>query len=103
TLPRVFFNTVGSEEVRKYGLPALTMYQREYDEVKRVYKQKPKHDWASNPADAFRYLSLSLTPNAARDMEKAIQMHKPTEAEGRQMNLVNLFEDRASRKASSRI
>lgn len=103
TLPRVFFNTVGSEEVRKYGLPALTMYQREYDEVKRVYKQKPKHDWASNPADAFRYLSLALTPNAARDMEKTIQMHKPTEAEGRQMNLVNLFEDRASRKTSSRI
>lgn len=40
------------------GVEGLRAYRREYDEEKKVFRDKPLHDWASNPADGFRYLSL---------------------------------------------
>lgn len=36
------------------GIHALRSWMREYDDVNHVFKKEPKHDWASNPADAFR-------------------------------------------------
>lgn len=102
TLPKVYFNT-GNENIRKYGLPSLIMYQREYDEVKRVYRQKPKHDWASNPADAFRYLCLAINPFTAKSSDRTVQMAKPAQPEGRVLNLENLFADRAARRVNERI
>jgi hypothetical protein len=101
TLPNVYFN-IGNEDVRKYGLNALTMYQREYDEVKRVYRQKPKHDWASNPADAFRYLCLGLNGPVEQRAAKPLAVSKPG-AQTNVLNLENLFADRAKRKTSGRI
>lgn len=102
TLPKIFFNT-GNEELRRYGLPALIMYQREYDETKRVYKQKPKHDWASNPADAFRYLCLGINPFSAKSAATRIQTEMPSVNTGRVLNLENLFEDRLDRAVNERI
>lgn len=40
------------------GLDALKLYQREYDEDKKMFRDQPRHDWTSHYADAFRYLSL---------------------------------------------
>jgi phage terminase large subunit len=40
------------------GLDALKQYQREYDEDKRCFRDKPRHDWTSHYADAFRYACL---------------------------------------------
>ena len=102
TLPKVYFNT-GNENVRKYGLPALVMYQREYDEVKRVYRQKPRHDWASNPADAFRYLCLAVNPFTAKTADRTLQMAKPQTPANNVLNLENLFADRAARRVNERI
>lgn len=55
-LPRCWF------DVKKCarGLEALRQYQREYDEKLKTFKNRPRHDWASHPADAFRYLALGL-------------------------------------------
>ena len=36
----------------------MRQYQREYDEDKKVFRDKPRHDWTSHGADAFRYLSI---------------------------------------------
>lgn len=55
TLPNCWFDA----EKCKHGIEALRQYQREYDEDTKAFRVNPKHDWASNPADAFRYLSLS--------------------------------------------
>ena len=41
------------------GLEALRQYQREYDEEKKAFKEKPRHDWTSHPADAFRMLAVA--------------------------------------------
>jgi hypothetical protein len=40
------------------GLDALRSYHRQFDEVKKIYRDAPSHDWTSHCADAFRGLSL---------------------------------------------
>ena len=47
------------------GLDALASYQYEEDEdhsspTKKHFKKKPLHDWASDGADAFRYLAVAI-------------------------------------------
>jgi hypothetical protein len=40
------------------GIECLRQYQREYDEDKKVFRDRPRHDWTSHGADAFRYLAI---------------------------------------------
>ncbi len=54
TLPRCWFDKTRCHD----GLEALRSYQREWDDDKKCFKKHPLHNWASHPADAFRYLSL---------------------------------------------
>jgi phage terminase large subunit len=42
-----------------HGLEALRQYRREWDDDKKCFKDKPLHDWASDPADAWRYLAMA--------------------------------------------
>lgn len=44
------------------GLEALYSYKREWDDTKRKFKDTPRHDWASHPADGFRYMALDMKP-----------------------------------------
>lgn len=37
------------------GIEALKHYHYEYDENEKTFGTMPEHDWASHPADAFRY------------------------------------------------
>ena len=46
------------DEVCRDGIETLKQYQREYDEDKRCFRDKPRHDWTSHYADAFRYACL---------------------------------------------
>lgn len=55
-LPKCIFN----QQKTAVGRDCLTQYQREWDEKEKVFKKTPKHDWASNGADAFRYLAVGL-------------------------------------------
>lgn len=41
------------EEGCSRGLEGLRHYQFEWDEDKKIFKSKPRHDWASHPCDAF--------------------------------------------------
>lgn len=45
------------------GLSALRTYSTEYNEKKKIYSDKPLHDWSSNGSDAFRYLAVSRLSN----------------------------------------
>jgi len=61
TLPRCWFDAKRTDA----GLDALRQYRSEYDEKDLVFDDKPKHDWSSHAADAFRYLAVAwreLTP-----------------------------------------
>ena len=54
-LPRCWFDAEKCAD----GIEALKQYQREYDEDKKAFRQTPKHDWTSHPADAMRMLAIS--------------------------------------------
>ena len=54
-LPRVWID----ETKCKRLIDALDNYRREYDEERKVYREKPLHSWASHPSDAMRMLSIS--------------------------------------------
>lgn len=55
TLKRCYFDAAKTYE----GYEALKMYRREWDDEKKVFRATPLHNWASNPADAFRMLSIA--------------------------------------------
>lgn len=44
------------------GISALEQYRREWDDEKKCFKPSALHDWASNPADSFRYLAQAWKP-----------------------------------------
>jgi hypothetical protein len=54
-LPTTWFDAVKCED----GIEALRQYQREYDEDKKAFRQTPRHDWCSHPADAMRMLAIA--------------------------------------------
>lgn len=55
-IPRCWFDKAKC----KVGVRALIEYRREFDEQKKTFKSEPLHDWASDGADAFRYLATGL-------------------------------------------
>jgi len=55
-LPRCLFD----EEKTVRGIDALRNYHKEFDDKNKVYKNRPYHDWSSNGADSFRYLSTAV-------------------------------------------
>jgi hypothetical protein len=48
------------------GLDALRSYRRIWDEKLKAYRDTPLHDWASDPADAFRTFAIGK-PKAVND------------------------------------
>ncbi len=55
-LPRCWFNVPKV----KQGLDALRNYRRDYDEKRKIFYERPLHDWSSHASDAFRYLAIGL-------------------------------------------
>ena len=48
------------KEACERGIDCLRLYRAERDERLGVFKVNPVHDWASNGADAFRYLIMGM-------------------------------------------
>jgi phage terminase large subunit len=71
-LPRCYFDKSKTER----GVDALAQYRREWNEERKVYHDRPLHDWASHPADAFRYLALSVDSAKNDDWGKALNYPK---------------------------
>lgn len=55
------------------GLEALKNYQREWDDDNKVFKDSPKHDWCSHPADAWLTLSVAWKVGRIPRGESAVQ------------------------------
>jgi hypothetical protein len=53
---RMFKSLWIDEDKCERGINALSSYHKEYDAKNQTYRNQPKHDWASNSADAMRYL-----------------------------------------------
>jgi len=46
------------------GIECLRQYQREYDEDKKIFRDRPRHDWASHGADAARMAAVAWQEEA---------------------------------------
>jgi hypothetical protein len=55
-LPRCWFNVPQVQ----IGLNCLRNYRRDYDEKRKIFFERPLHDWSSHGSDSFRYLALGL-------------------------------------------
>ena len=42
------------------GIEALRQYRADYDDKRKVFSGKPRHDWTSHSADALRYLAIGM-------------------------------------------
>lgn len=60
-LPRCWFDKVQT----KRGIDALRNYEREFDDKTKAFRMRPRHNWASHGADAFRYLAMGLPKQTA--------------------------------------
>ena len=52
TIERCWFDV----EKCSAGIEGLRQYQFEFDEDKKIFKSKPRHDWSSHAADAFEII-----------------------------------------------
>jgi hypothetical protein len=55
-LPRCWFNVPQVQN----GLNCLRNYRRDYDEKRKIFYERPLHDWSSHGSDSFRYLALGI-------------------------------------------
>ena len=55
TLPLCWFDRDNCKD----GLNSLSLYRREFDEDRKVFRDKPLHDWTSHDADSFRMLAIA--------------------------------------------
>lgn len=68
-LPKAYFDRQKCFD----GVEALKLYRREYDDDKKVFRDKPLHDWTSHAADAARYMAIAFreaSPEARRPEPK---------------------------------
>lgn len=75
TLPRCWFD----EEKCAQGIEALRQYQFEFDEDKKTFKSKPRHDWASHGSDAFEIIGqVWRNPESERVISAPRFLHETT-------------------------
>lgn len=61
-LPQCWFD----EDNCRRGLESLKAYEKKWDGKNQIFMAKPKHNWASHGADAFRYLAQGIRPETSR-------------------------------------
>ncbi len=74
TLDRCWFDA----EKCKEGLDSLKAYHFEWDEDRKVYDDKPLHDWSSHAADAFEVLSQSWREQPVPSINSGNSPNMPT-------------------------
>lgn len=72
-LPRTRFNATACAS----GIEALRQYRQDWDEKARVFKTTPLHNWASHPADAYRYLAMGYREYVEMKPERVEPDFKP--------------------------
>ena len=60
TLPVCYF----SRKTTQRGIDGLSAYRKAWDDKNKIFQNHPLHDWASNPADAFRYFAMGRKDKA---------------------------------------
>jgi hypothetical protein len=99
-LPHCWFHPATAE-----GVEGLRAYRRRWDENKKIFSDQPVHDWASHPADAFRYMALVCRTALPGQPEEDPSPHLYLPRTGPEYRLDELFSERerGSRFSRARI
>src|SRR2546430_7881642 len=73
TIPRCRFNSIKCE----HGLAGLREYCRDWDDRLKVFKDTPKHNWASHAADSFGYMAMGWKQAAKPEPAAERPLFKP--------------------------
>jgi phage terminase large subunit len=76
-LPRCYFDRSKCAD----GIAALRQYRADFDEKAKTFKDRPRHDWASHSADAFRYMAMAYKEIVPEPPPKTVQwkyLHEAT-------------------------
>jgi phage terminase large subunit len=68
-LPRCAFDRDRCDE----GIKALRQYRREWDDVRKVFVERPLHDWTSHFADAFAELAAGVEEPLASQVASTVR------------------------------
>lgn len=68
-LSRCYFDAVLCER----GVDALSSYSKEWDDVTQTFHDRPLHNWASHPADAFRYGAIGMREQRDKPVQTIAQ------------------------------
>jgi len=60
----------------KFLIRCLHEFQREFDPVTKVFRDKPKHDWTCHAADAFMYAAIAWRENFSKPENNAVRKYK---------------------------
>lgn len=63
------------EKYCKRGLECIYNYQKEWDDKKQLFKDKPLHDWSSHGADGFGYSALDDRDSHFPDENPTLNQH----------------------------
>ena len=75
---RTVFNRLWIDKVKcDRAISGLKNYKKEWDEKNKVFRNNPKHDWASHPADALRTFGVCFKENIVQQMQKGAGGVKP--------------------------
>ena len=69
-LPKCYFD----KEKTYQGVEALKAYQKKWDEKNQCFKNRPIHNFASHPSDAFRY-GCTFVGGRITDWKKQIEVN----------------------------
>lgn len=83
------------------GIEALRAYRRKYSELTKQYSNTPLHDWASDGADAWRYLSLVVKERIKMPTAEEIKREESI-IKTYDFSLNDLFAERAAFKRQNR-
>lgn len=72
-IPRCWFD----REKCQVGIDALRQYRQEWKPKEKVYVNRPLHDWASHPADAFRYLAMGMPMTSNVPQQNKYRQRRP--------------------------
>lgn len=100
TLPLCYFDAKRCE----HGVDALRQYRRSRNDETRSFSVNPLHDWTSNPADAWRMLSVAWF--VARAPEKKVtpqeQLKQVIARQSKQLTYADIEKMHDERNASRR-
>lgn len=72
---------------------SLENYRQEYDSKRKVYRSRPLHDWSSHFADAFRYLSVSISKTKDDISKEELEARYQKAVYGKHASLPFIFRD----------